>query len=410
MPDAPRVRIPHRVARLVLAGLAFALVAIAAEMLLRVLAPVPDPYESEKHPDQLNRYIRSEFPPDLALVTESREGLIGVAGRNHFTTNGHGFRGDPLVMPKPEGEYRVFLMGGSTMECLYLDDADSVDAVLQRALQQRVGAARTVKVFNTGKSGEKSDDHLAMYAQRVAHLEPDLVIAVLGFNDFRAGWWRYDYRHYGRGGPFANPPTLDVPLLLRMVLTEFQLPRYVQAALDRARGQSAEATLQAIPLATAYHDKVELRRALPVVDVPPEINPEAYRRNLEALVGMIRAQGTSVILGTQGASWNAEPGSPLHDWHWMQTGPEGRFAFRNDVLMEKLAIFNAITRDVAARQGVPLYDAASILEPTPDHYYDDVHWNVGGARRVALDLAALIDRQGLVPATPSGGRAEPGPS
>jgi len=98
---------------------------------LRVVAPLPDPYASEKHPERLNRYIRSELPADLALVTESREGLIGVSGRNPFTTDGHGFRGDALAVAKPAHEYRVFPMGGSTVACLYLDDADSVDAVLQ---------------------------------------------------------------------------------------------------------------------------------------------------------------------------------------------------------------------------------------------------------------------------------------
>ena len=57
-----------------------------------------------------------------------------MKGPNVFTTNNMGFRGDELTMPKPANEFRIFMVGGSTTECLYLDDSKALTRVLQNEL------------------------------------------------------------------------------------------------------------------------------------------------------------------------------------------------------------------------------------------------------------------------------------
>lgn len=106
---------------------------VAGEAALRRFAPIEDPYrEFKRKQSVVNQYIRSEFPPDFRAQTEIAPGLPGMSGRHVFSTNNLGFRGDALAIPKPAGEFRVFAIGGSTTECLYLDDTETMPAVLRR--------------------------------------------------------------------------------------------------------------------------------------------------------------------------------------------------------------------------------------------------------------------------------------
>jgi hypothetical protein len=144
-----------------IAGPAIAIIALIVgtllvETFLAVFAPVPDPYKKYKY-FSLNQFIRSEFPIDYRMVTEVEPGLAGIKGENKFSTNNMGFRGDYLVRPKPKDEFRIFMLGGSTTECIYLDDSQSINAVLQNEL--RTMTDKSAKVYNAGKSGDASDDH-----------------------------------------------------------------------------------------------------------------------------------------------------------------------------------------------------------------------------------------------------------
>src|SRR5262249_39851803 len=103
---------------------------VVAETLLRVLAPIPDPYARYKELPGSPSPILREFPANFFLETEAEPGLPGVpVRRRRFTTNNVGFRGGFLARPKPTAEYRVFMVGGSTTECVYLDDTEAVTFV-----------------------------------------------------------------------------------------------------------------------------------------------------------------------------------------------------------------------------------------------------------------------------------------
>lgn len=135
---------------------ALALVTVAlclgvAELLLQRVWPISDPYASYKKL-HVNRYIPSEFPPGYRVTTRAEPGLPGIEGDKTFSVNNMGFRGDELVTPKPDDEYRIFMIGGSTTECFYLDDSEAVTRILQDSLQT-ASPGLDVKVYNAGKSG-----------------------------------------------------------------------------------------------------------------------------------------------------------------------------------------------------------------------------------------------------------------
>ncbi len=155
--------------RVGLVAVVVSLCLISSELVLRFLAPVSDPYDYLKRPESFNHYVKS-WPGNYHLQTEAEPSLPGIEERAHFTTNKVGFRGGEIKRPKPKNEFRVFLIGGSTTECMYIDDDQAIDRALGRDLNRLLPNVLSARVFNTGRGGLKSDDHVAMLAQRIVHL------------------------------------------------------------------------------------------------------------------------------------------------------------------------------------------------------------------------------------------------
>jgi lysophospholipase L1-like esterase len=360
-----------------------------AELGLRVFAPVPRPYERPRAAaEPTGGYIRSYFSPNLDLETHPEPGLPGMTtGPNRFTTNNLGFRGPELARPKPPSEYRIFLVGGSTAECLYLDDDDALNAVLQDALEDRIGS-RLARVYNAGKSGDRSDDHISMVVHRLVHLEPDLIVLFAGINDVRASVFGYDYLHYQppRSVEPAQPEGLGVRL--RLAVYELQIGRRLYYLLKRVQPPSRMEMLQAIPLTSNYRERVAEQRAAPLVPDAPEADVAAYERNLRTIAGVARGQGIGLVLMTQQTTWASTDDPGVEQWQWMLLGPDGRYeAAAMAAQMEEI---NEAMRRVARDEGLPLYDTVAEIPPTLEYFYDDVHFNVAGARKAGEGVARLV--------------------
>ncbi|MCA1815418.1 MAG: SGNH/GDSL hydrolase family protein [Acidobacteria bacterium] len=360
---------------------------LLGELCLELFAPVPDPYGRAKHVQPVNQYVRYEFPPNFSFATEPEEGLPGVHGHNLFTTNNAGFRGDYLATPKPGGEFRVFVIGGSTVECLYLDDAKSLTRVLQDELSAHAPAGVNVKVYGAGKSGAASDDHVAMITERIVHLEPDLVVVFSGVNDLTRSIYDYDYLHYLPQGEGQKLP------LWHMLATEFQLPRrlvYLKARLSPGESRA----LEELPARSDYREKVRIRAAAPRTDARPRVETNAYAANLRTIIGVARAHNIRLVLMTQPSSWNSAVDPSAQGWHWI-TYRRG-VTYREDYMDEALESFDDQTRRLSADNSVPLYDAAKSLPKSLEIFYDDVHFNENGARAAAEGLASLILEKNLL--------------
>lgn len=357
-----------------------------AELFLRVVVPVEDPYAPRK---ALDDYIRSSFAPHLRLITQAEDGLPGVSGRNTFTINNLGFRGDSLIIPKPAREFRVFLVGGSTTECLFLDDADALDAVVQRELQREAVSGTSVRVYGAGKSGDRSDDHVSMMVHRIVQLEPDVVVVFAGFNDLLAALGGYDYLRHANVTRLLND-SLTLWPLLRLTATETQLGRRLFYLLKGFPGPRLGTWSGERPLTSGYRSAVERLRAAPRADSLPEWDVAPYGDNLRTIIGAARAHGVQVVLMTQQATWNATVDQNVEQWQWMRSA--NGITLPADQMDAALDSVNETTRRVGRDLGVPIYDLARSIPKSLEFFYDDAHFNVRGANRAGRELAALIQR------------------
>jgi len=372
----------HRRNAILLSLVSLAAVFLLAELALRALVPVPDPYERQARlKPQINQYIRMEYPKNYVAVTEAETGLPGLSGVNHFSTNNYGFRGDSLAVPKPANEYRVFIVGGSTAECFYLDDEDEVGRVMQRELAGRVPAGKTPRVYNAGFSGAASDDHVAMVSQRLVHLEPDLIVVMSGINDLTRSIFNYDYLHYVEYRPAYQKPWH------KRLLTSSQIGRRLYYLTGQGEADP-NALQEERPLKTNYAGLIGLQKTVPPTDVEPRTDEPSYERNLRSLAGIARANRVPLILVTQQTTWNSDVDPGTRKWQWMRYRDGVTYAEEPmDLALERL---NVVMRRVGESEGVPVLDLSATLPKATRYFYDDCHFTVEGAAEVGRRLATLV--------------------
>src|SRR4051812_23284829 len=94
---------------------AFAIALGTLEVALRLIQAVKNRPYYVWQPDQ-----HYTFHPDPEV-------FYGVKGLKHFSINSKGFRGKEFA----EKDAKYITIGGSTTECLYLDDSETWTALLQ---------------------------------------------------------------------------------------------------------------------------------------------------------------------------------------------------------------------------------------------------------------------------------------
>ena len=384
-----------------LAILAIVCVTAIAEMALRVLAPVANPYEQfDRLKPQINQYIRFEYPRNYSASTEVEAGLPGLSGNHSFTTNNMGFRGDSLLDPKPPREFRIFMVGGSTTECFYLDDKDDMSRVVERKLSSAVPPGVVVRVYNGGLSGAASDDHVATISQRIVHLEPDLVVVFCGINDLLRSIYHYDYRHYVEYRPaYRKPWYKRWPMNL-------QITRRIALFRQRVKPDARRLQEQR-PLVTNYAGLVGLQRSAPVTDEPPRTDETSYATNLRTLAGIAKANGFQLVFMTQQTTWNSAVDPDARKYHWMRYRapaperdsdiPTTGVTFRDDLMDAAMERLNERMRAVAANDSIPVYDLARTLPKSLQYFYDDCHFNTLGAATAGDGLATFLLERRLLP-------------
>ena len=118
--------------------------------------------------------------------------------------NGHGFRG-PDIGPKPDGAYRIAVLGGSTVFGSGVPDSQTIPAHLQDMLEG-------TEVINAGIPSATSFTELWLAENVLPGIGPDLVVVYGGYND--AGRLPDNpgvahRAHLAGAGPAEDPPRAE---------------------------------------------------------------------------------------------------------------------------------------------------------------------------------------------------------
>jgi lysophospholipase L1-like esterase len=336
------------------------------------------------------------LPPDLHVVFRPVAGLMpGVEGEAHYVTNSEGVRGDPI----PEAAaYRILAVGGSTTECLFLDQHEA----WPQRLQSDLSGERPLWVGNVGRSGDHTRQHMFQVDKLLAQApRVDALLLLVGANDLL----------YRLALDDAYVPLMQEPREQFARTLERSFHRVPQAgALPFWRRTAlAEAVVRAsAPAPTEQHAAEVQDRAGEIYmtwrahrqgsprlrDELPDLTLalEEFRRNVGWIVQRARKSGTRAILLTQPALWRDDLPPDQEALLWL--GGVGRFQaepgheyYTAGALAAGLARYNDVLRDVCAQTGAECVDLARAIPSDTSAFYDGVHFNEAGAERVAAVVA-----------------------
>ncbi len=324
---------------------------VCAEIALKlVIRPVPF------HLRQAG--LETVFHPDSRYVP-------GVSGESHFRVNSLGIRGSE---PPPRDEaHRILCIGGSTTECLYLDDRKTWPEVVMQSLNQ-TAERRNVWVGNAGLAGFDSAHHLRLVRDHDFIRQFDCVVLMVGFNDLA--------RHL-RG---ALPGM------------EFSKPLWRKTRLA--------ALVHTQLLGGVHHDQVgaiyvglrnqreSAEKGNAVPDLPAGL--AKYRESLNSIIETCRAEGIHCVLMTQPVLWDRNNSPKTRSLLWLADMQDGRYLEAGRA-REAMNAYNVTLQEVAAETGTPIVDVTS-LSGNVEFFYDDCHFTEAGAQEVARLLTKHFQR------------------
>lgn len=300
--------------------------------------------------------------------------FVGCAPRpgehGNATINSMQFRHvGEIAVPKPAGAIRIFLTGGSTAYGSGAPDQErTISAYLERLLADRIGASATstrVEVVNAANPGWSTTQERILVENRLAELEPDLVISLSGNNDVHWGERRANVLWFRSYEDDMFRDVLDAALALRgePVLPENAPP---------------EAEI-----------------------VAPEIVAARLARNVELAVHALALRGARYVFALQPTlATTRKPLTPRE--RTMLASAEDRLAGHRDYFGRCYARIDAELRalretfrepELGAFRYVDLTGAFD--EVTDEIFVDSYHFGDRGNERVARALAAAIEE--LVP-------------
>lgn len=289
--------------------------------------------------------------------------------------NSLGFRGKEIAVPKPAGQFRIAVLGGSTTYGEFInDDADTFPAQLEAILHDEFGYNH-IEVINAGVPGYTSWESVGNIAFRLLDHRPDLIIPYEGVNDVHARLVHpraYRADNSGRRTLWSEP--IEVRICKHSVL--LRIIGY-HAGLWRLPG--VDSFVQSPTSDPGMHGRSTAIGGEPM-DVLNQNPPIFITRNLQSIVGIARAHGASVLLAT----WAHSP----HKGDYAAT-PHYQRGF-----VEQNQAVTALANSLA----VPCFEFASIMPTTPELWRDGRHVNALGARLQAQLFAQYLIENNLLPA------------
>lgn len=314
---------------------------------------------------------------------------------NDLHINSHGFRADEITKAKPEGTYRIFVVGGSTVLCDKVPFEKTHVRILEKLLQQHYQKQIRIEVLNAGNSWHTSEHSIIKYLFKIKDYDPDLIILWHAINDLYRSFapermgpreFQSDYSHFF--GPVSDivmehfkqneriwPNIIPHSLLLNRLYFLFERRLYT-----------------------------DLRKAirthkLKAIDISEFPSLKSFKRNLNSIVKIIQNDQVKLILATQPFLYN-EILSEVEKKHiWF---PEAFCINKNNEYpnlrsMELgMNLFNSETKKIAELHHIPLVDLEAHVPKNREFFLDDCHYTAKGNQLVAETLFEFIKNHKVI--------------
>ena len=332
-----------------------------------------------------------------ALLQPDPNLMPGIEGKATFTGNDIGLRG-PNYPSDSDKVYKIVTIGGSTTESLYLDDSEEWPHLIMEGLNAR-GFEPQVWVGNGGQSGRNSVDHLELMRSLPIINEMDLLVFLIGINDmFLTGKSNQEILETNalqfrnqvlNGGQRLRPsrPYFKRTELFLLAKTSF---RVVLGKLSRTPNLG----WMGVGPGSFIAEKRQLRAEAAIVPIPDlQIGLNEYRQRIQTIANECKERGLRCLFLTQPSMWraNLSPYEKSLLWFgWVRR--DGKLLGYASVteLAKAMEAFNRELLSVCRLDELECLDLAPLVPKNTSAFYDDVHFNEGGARMVSQILIEYL--------------------
>ncbi len=371
MPGPPSFFHRHRAAVLsavVLVPCAALLLAFEAFLAWRNPPPPNDTFRAirlREHKPGLDEMI--DMPDALLRDPESlRQATV------HLKIDRDGFIEPSRV--HDQADFTVAFVGGSTTECLWVQEQNRFPYVVGRLLEQSGQLGKKVNSFNAGRSANHSLHGTCAVLAKVIPLRPDVCVLMENCNDLMVlilheTYWdtHIAYRnlieHKRRPTETAVTRFKDLVRALFPNLLELWSPVQVTDELAALRGRTA--------------------------DVDQAFIEAHFRKSLLTFVRLCQTWDVAPVLMTQANRITAEPDPQFAE---LPAKLKQDFGVDYAEFHRLYHRMNQVIRDLGAEHGVPVIDLAARIPQDRKYVYDPYHLNDAGSRLAAGIIAEELQQ------------------
>jgi lysophospholipase L1-like esterase len=363
-----------------LSVVAVCMAAALGEMSVRVYAALDPTFARQVHEvDPLSARIEPDGELGYRQKPNSR---YRYRNGTVATSNAIGFRGPLVARPKPPETFRIVLLGESTTHGWEVNDDETIDAYMRRALAGRY-PARRFDVVNLAFDGYDSNQLYERLRSDGLGLEPDLLIVNAGINDVRNARLS-DLKD-------RDPRTV---LFGRVLSIEREAARHGVSAWTWMKRYSYLARLPGMARTRLVTPAIASTRGM----TPNPRAVDFFALNLRRIADLVQRRRTPIVFSTPPSAipTRYRPGDTSTLSYWLVDAATTQ-RYRDSLAQRMRQVTTELRRD-----GRPVTYVR--YELPPELFLDDCHLTAEGNQRMAANFIAAAQAffgEGKVRAGPS---------
>jgi len=265
----------------------------------------------------------------------------------------------------------IVFLGGSTTECMFVDEDHRMPYVAGQILEKETGAK--INSYNGGMSGNNSLHAIDLLINKVIPLKPDVVVFMENINDLST--LLYEGTYWNKNKARSPIETLKKRPLVGKLLKEIFIPNlnYAYKTMKKTLFKPKE-------------DEFSSSRGKKLV-VDQGKMVQDFAAGLQTIVCTCKAWGIVPVLMTQANRITAHP-DPVVATYIGRYGQETGISYQK--FKEVYDAFNETIREVGRKNQVMVIDLAREVPQNKKYLYDLVHFNDAGSQLAAQIIAARL--------------------
>lgn len=309
--------------------------------------------------------------------------MPGFYGTKKISTDEKGFRTTKKINYNDNKNFRIFTIGGSTTEEIYLDDKETWSSLIEYKINNNYSNINS-EVINTGVSGLRAVNHIKTQ-EYVSKLNPNLMIFMLGVNDWN------NHIKFGEGQEFRIGlfPNIGNTLLVKVSKLFFNIYKKKFSKNNELINKTVLQNGEYYSLQNNSLTRFD-KRKLSIKSVSKN-----YQSAIEIITNNCKDKKYKCMFVNQPNAYSKKISNKLKKLLWM-TPPDEKYTLDLESLNKIAKVYNNWIIDFGMKNEIAVCDLTHATEPNTNFFYDDVHFNENGSKVIAEEIFQCIKKNNLI--------------